>query len=69
MIKIPSFIFPKRLLYALPLFLAVSGLAQITVTQPVPAKVTVDVDAAQVASYRIPRTIYGSFLEPIGNST
>jgi alpha-L-arabinofuranosidase len=43
--------------------------AQITVTEPVPAKVTVNVDAGKVAAYKIPRTIYGSFLEPIGNST
>ena len=46
-----------------------SSPAQITVTEPVPAKVTIEVDAGKPASYRIPRTIYGSFLEPIGNST
>jgi alpha-L-arabinofuranosidase len=48
---------------------AASSSAQITISEPVPAKVTVEVDASKVASYRIPRTIYGSFLEPIGNST
>jgi len=40
--------------------------AQITVTEPVPTNVAVD--AERVAPYRIARTIYGSFLEPIGNS-
>jgi alpha-N-arabinofuranosidase len=30
------------------------------------ARITIDV--SKVASYKIPRTIYGSFLEPIGNS-
>ena len=30
------------------------------------AKITID--ASHVASYTIPRSIYGSFLEPIGNS-
>jgi alpha-N-arabinofuranosidase len=29
---------------------------------------TIEIDAAKKASFRIPRTIYGSFLEPIGNS-
>ena len=48
---------------------SLSTFAQITVTQPIPAKVTIEVDASKTASYRIPRTIYGSFLEPIGNST
>jgi alpha-N-arabinofuranosidase len=29
---------------------------------------TIIIDVSKVASYKIPRTIYGSFLEPIGNS-
>ena len=33
------------------------------------ATVTIQVDASKLASYRIPRTIFGTFLEPIGNST
>lgn len=33
-----------------------------------PAEVTLQIDASTPASYRIPRTIFGSFLEPIGNS-
>jgi alpha-L-arabinofuranosidase len=31
--------------------------------------VVVDVNASRTAAYKIPRTIYGTFLEPIGNST
>lgn len=33
------------------------------------AQTIVDVDAAKPAGYKIPRTIFGTFLEPIGNST
>jgi alpha-N-arabinofuranosidase len=33
------------------------------------AAVQIEVDAAQRAQYQIPRTIFGTFLEPIGNST
>jgi len=33
-----------------------------------PAEVTLQIDASKPARYRIPRTIFGSFLEPIGNS-
>src|SRR5436190_13744419 len=29
---------------------------------------TITVDAGRKAAFRIPRTIYGTFLEPIGNS-
>src|SRR5580698_4945527 len=46
----------------------VSG-AQITETTPASSTATIEIDASKPASYRIPRTIYGSFLEPIGNST
>jgi alpha-N-arabinofuranosidase len=35
----------------------------------VPAETTIQIDASKTASYRIPRSIFGSFLEPIGNST
>jgi len=31
--------------------------------------VVIEVDAAKTAGYKIPRTIFGTFLEPIGNST
>lgn len=43
--------------------------AQITVDQPIPATATIQIDASQPAGSAIPRTIFGSFLEPIGNST
>ncbi|MGH9587992.1 MAG: alpha-L-arabinofuranosidase C-terminal domain-containing protein [Acidobacteriaceae bacterium] len=43
--------------------------AQITVDHPIPPVATIRVDAGQSAGTKIPRTIFGSFLEPIGNST
>jgi alpha-N-arabinofuranosidase len=61
-----------RLLSTLSLisyFLSSTAPAQITVTEAAPATATIQIDAAKAASYRIPRTIYGAFLEPIGNST
>ncbi len=32
-------------------------------------RVEIQIDAQQKANYRIPRTVFGTFLEPIGNST
>jgi alpha-L-arabinofuranosidase len=43
--------------------------AQITVVKPIPARVTIAIDAGKASGAPIPRTIFGSFLEPIGNST
>lgn len=43
--------------------------AQITVNQPIPSLATVQVDASRPSGAAIPRTIFGTFLEPIGNST
>jgi alpha-L-arabinofuranosidase len=43
--------------------------AQTTVVKPIPSKVTITADASKSAGAPIPRTIFGSFLEPIGNST
>ncbi len=43
--------------------------AQIAVNQPIPAVATVHIDAARSTGAEIPRTIFGTFLEPIGNST
>lgn len=43
--------------------------SQITVTQPIPQLATIDVDAGKVEIDPLPRTIFGTFLEPIGNST
>lgn len=61
----------KRRLFA-PLALSLLAFplcAQITINQPIPAVATVHVDAGESAGTKIPRTIFGSFLEPIGNST
>jgi alpha-L-arabinofuranosidase len=43
--------------------------AQITVVKPIPARATISIDAGKTAGAPIPQTIFGSFLEPIGNST
>src|SRR5690348_11302613 len=45
----------------------VSG--QITVKEPIPQIATIDVNAAEIKIDPIPRTVFGTFLEPIGNST
>lgn len=42
---------------------------QITVKEPIPQVTIIDVDAAKVERDPVPRTIFGTFLEPIGNST
>ena len=60
---------PKLILFVLPVALAASTEAQITVATPAPAHVTIRVHADRPASHPIPRTIFGSFLEPIRNST
>ena len=43
--------------------------AQVAVKEPIPQSATIDVNAAEVTTQQIPRTIFGTFLEPIGNST
>lgn len=43
--------------------------AQVTIDQPIPKIASINVDAAQTSTQVIPRTIFGTFLEPIGNST
>ncbi len=57
--------------FAWGLFLSAAAFAhaQITVTEPIPRNVVIDIDAANTMGEPIPRTIFGSFLEPIGNST
>jgi alpha-N-arabinofuranosidase len=50
-------------------FFSLSASAQITVDQPIPPLTTVHVDAARDDGANISPTIFGSFLEPIGNST
>ncbi|HET8635427.1 MAG TPA: alpha-L-arabinofuranosidase C-terminal domain-containing protein [Acidobacteriaceae bacterium] len=47
---------------------AAPSLAQITVNKPVPSTVQIEVNAGKPASFTIPRTVFGSFLEPIGDS-
>ena len=54
-----------RVTYVLGLALSVAAFAQI---QPA-AEITVHVNARKTASYPVPRSIFGTFLEPIGNST
>ena len=48
---------------------AVSLHAQVSVKEPIPQTATIDVNAASVSKELIPRSIFGTFLEPIGNST
>ncbi|HLY40991.1 MAG TPA: alpha-L-arabinofuranosidase C-terminal domain-containing protein [Terracidiphilus sp.] len=60
----------SALLPAASLMIFAPGLeAQITVNEPIPQVATIDIDATQSAGQPIPRTIFGTFLEPIGNST
>jgi alpha-N-arabinofuranosidase len=47
---------------------SLTALAQITVKEPIPAVTQIKVDAAALGP-EIPKTIFGTFLEPIGNST
>ena len=56
-------------LVALFAILSIAAQAQITIVKPIPQTATIDVYAAQVDPHSIPRTIFGTFLEPIGNST
>jgi alpha-N-arabinofuranosidase len=53
----------------LVIFCAIVLHAQVTVTAPIPQTVVIDVNAADLVGDPIPRTIFGTFLEPIGNST
>jgi len=55
--------FAVALSFALPMY------GQVTVREPIPQTATIEVNAAQVGMQEIPRTIFGTFLEPIGNST
>ena len=42
---------------------------QVTIKEPIPQTATIDVNAAEAGGQQIPRSIFGTFLEPIGNST
>lgn len=55
--------------WALCLCLAAALRGQVTVIEPIPQTATVDVNAATTAGAPIPRTTFGTFLEPIGDST
>ena len=46
--------------------ITISGAAQIATGRPIPAEVVVHVDSK--GTQKIPDTLFGSFLEPIGNS-
>lgn len=61
----------KRLMQCatVSLFLAATLHGQVTIKEPIPQTATIEVNAAEVSSQHIPRTIFGTFLEPIGNST
>lgn len=48
--------------------LAATGSAQITVVKEIPAVSTIRVSGAPQGQQEIPRTLFGTFLEPIGNS-
>ena len=59
----------KRVLQcAFCLFLSAAMYGQVTIKEPIPQTATIDVNAAQAGRETIPRTIFGTFLEPIGNS-
>jgi alpha-N-arabinofuranosidase len=59
----------KAFQLALGLACASAVYGQITVDKPIPPVVQIEVHAGQPAGSQIPRTIFGTFLEPIGNST
>jgi hypothetical protein len=59
----------KAFTCALSLPFAASLYGQVTIKDPIPPTVTRDVDALDVDNELIPRSIFGTFLERIGNST
>jgi len=59
----------KILQCAFGLSIATALYGQIAIKEPIPQTATIDVYASEVAKTPIPRTIFGTFLEPIGNST
>jgi alpha-N-arabinofuranosidase len=56
-------------LCALSLFCVAPLYGQVTIVKPIPQTATIEVNAAQTGNQQIPRTIFGTFLEPLGNST
>jgi alpha-N-arabinofuranosidase len=57
-----------RLTIAVALLLAVLGRGQSLFVRSERGAATIEINAAKTANYRIPRTVYGTFLEPIGRS-
>ena len=53
---------------SLALLSVVAAHSQPSSARPLPGEAVIAIDAAKKAAYRIPRTIFGTFLEPIGNS-
>jgi alpha-N-arabinofuranosidase len=51
------------------LFFAATVYGQVTIEKSIPSTATLEVNAAEAGSQQIPRTIFGTFLEPIGDST
>jgi alpha-N-arabinofuranosidase len=51
------------------LFFAATVYGQVTIEESIPSTATLEVNAAEAGSQQIPRTIFGTFLEPIGDST
>ena len=54
---------------ALAFSFAATLYGQITIKEPIPQTAAIEVNAAEAGRQPIPRTIFGTFLEPIGNST
>ncbi|HEY3705374.1 MAG TPA: alpha-L-arabinofuranosidase C-terminal domain-containing protein [Terracidiphilus sp.] len=59
----------NRICWALGIVCATAVHAQVRVEEPVPQIARVDVNVSEKMGNPIPRTIFGTFLEPIGNST
>ncbi len=59
----------RAIQWAMGFLCAASLHAQVAVNEPIPPIVVIEVNAADAIGGLIPRTIFGTFLEPIGNST
>jgi alpha-L-arabinofuranosidase len=59
----------KAIAWAIGLGCAAALHGQVTIEKAIPQVVQIEVNAAQRVGAPIPRTIFGTFLEPIGNST
>jgi alpha-N-arabinofuranosidase len=59
----------QSLAISLSIGVSVCGMGQVVVSTPAPPIANLSVDAAAPSVEGIPRTLFGTFLEPIGNST